>query len=98
DGLQFDGAADRMAVLDRWQHYIDEPAYLNLFDEEILQLSESIFGELRAADEVRRRLKPSLYRSVDSMPLVELPRVNERRLMTSPSPRTARQDRNSDVA
>lgn len=57
DGLQFDGAAHRMSVLDRWQHYIDEPAFLNLFDEELLELSAAIFGELSASAAVRSRLK-----------------------------------------
>ncbi len=98
DGLQFDGSADRMSVLDRWQHYIDEPAYLNLFDEEMLQLSAEIFGELPAAGEVRRRLKPSRHRLRTTVPQMEEPRVNKRRLMTSPSPKIARQDLNSDVA
>lgn len=63
DGLQYDGAAHRMSVLDRWQHYIDEPAYLNLFDDELLELSAAIFGELPAAGAVRRRLNPTLFRS-----------------------------------
>lgn len=59
DGLRFDGQAQRMSVLDRWQHYIDDPAYCEMFDAETLELAEAIFGELPAAAALRRKLQPS---------------------------------------
>jgi hypothetical protein len=44
DGTRFDGRAGRMRVLERWKHYIDDPRYLGIFDREMLELSEQIFG------------------------------------------------------
>jgi len=80
DGLQYDGAAHRMSVLDRWQHYIDEPAYLNLFDEELLELSAAIFGELPAAAAVSRRLKRTLRCSAAR----RVTKPSRRRVLQSP--------------
>jgi hypothetical protein len=51
-GSSFDGArkhqsASEMKVLERWQHFRDEPAFQSLFDDpEIARLSRAIFGEI----------------------------------------------------
>ena len=49
DGLQYDGRASQMKVLERWRYWIDDEAYTSLFDEELLSLSEALFGSMPAA-------------------------------------------------
>ncbi len=53
DGLRFDGHARRMAVLDRWRHFAGDPAYLDLFDPEVVSLAQEVFGDLPALDRLR---------------------------------------------
>lgn len=55
DGLTYDGQAGRMRTAERWKHDIDDPSYRALFDEQVLDLSERIFGELPAAEALRQR-------------------------------------------
>jgi len=45
-GQDLQGRARDMAVLDRWQTYIDDPEYLSVFDEETVELSRRIFGDI----------------------------------------------------
>ncbi|MFW6058879.1 MAG: hypothetical protein ACODAQ_01780 [Phycisphaeraceae bacterium] len=45
DGLQYDGRAERMKVLERWKTMTDDEPYLALFDEEARALSEAVFGD-----------------------------------------------------
>lgn len=45
-GQDFQDHARDMAVLERWRHFIDDPDYLAAFDEETVELSRRIFGDL----------------------------------------------------
>lgn len=49
DGMRYDGAAGRMKVLERWKVYQHDPAYLRLFDPQLVdlawQLSQSARGD-----------------------------------------------------
>ena len=44
DGRRFDGRASAMQVHERWRHFADDPAYWALFDSEVIQLAEELFG------------------------------------------------------
>lgn len=44
DGMAYRHRADRMNVLRRWQHYVDVPAYTELFDASVMHLARRIFG------------------------------------------------------
>lgn len=47
DGLKFEGRAQEMKVLERWQVYLHDPVYRELLaDKELHRLSTEIFGEL----------------------------------------------------
>lgn len=47
DGLEFDGRAQMMGVLERWRHFSDDPFFRELCrDPEVHELSNEIFGEL----------------------------------------------------
>ena len=47
DGMEYDGKASQMKVLERWKNFKDDPFYLSLFnDRELVELSETIFGHL----------------------------------------------------
>jgi hypothetical protein len=54
DGTQFDRQADRMGVLDRWQHCADNPTYRAIFDEEMVALSEQLFGPIPGTERIIR--------------------------------------------
>jgi hypothetical protein len=45
-GQDFQNRARDMAVLDRWRHFIDDPDYIAAFDEETVDLSRRIFGDV----------------------------------------------------
>jgi hypothetical protein len=62
DGLRYDGQAQRMSVLSRWQSYVDAPSYRRMFDEDVHCLANAIFGALPAAEVLRR--EPSSSRAV----------------------------------
>jgi hypothetical protein len=49
-GQDFQHRAQRMAVLDRWRHFIDDPEYVAAFDEETIELSRRIFGDVTARE------------------------------------------------
>jgi hypothetical protein len=55
DGLSMDGEPGRMAVHERWKQFMDDPNYINCFDDQVLELSDAIFGPLPAAQAVARR-------------------------------------------
>lgn len=46
DEIAMDGRAQRMRVLERWRHFQDDPAFAALFDEQIIDLSNRIFGPI----------------------------------------------------
>ena len=45
-GQDFQNRAQDMAVLERWRHFVDDPDYLAAFDEETMELSRKIFGDV----------------------------------------------------
>lgn len=44
DGLAFDEQAQSMDVLSRWKFFREDPDYWAIFDRELMQLSDEIFG------------------------------------------------------
>lgn len=50
DGTDFSEKANDMKVNDRWKRYAFEEDFWNLFDEEIIDLSEEIFGSTPALE------------------------------------------------
>jgi len=50
DGTRFRCAAAKMKVFDRWRVFLQNEHYRRIFDQEMLRLSEAIFGPLPAAD------------------------------------------------
>lgn len=57
DGAQLAGRASAMATTERWRRFAACDEFQRLFDEQVLDLSERIFGPLPAADWVRARLR-----------------------------------------
>ena len=49
-GQDFQNEARKMAVLDRWRHFVDNPEYLAAFDAETIELSRRIFGDIANRD------------------------------------------------
>jgi len=49
-GQEFQNQARYMAVLDRWRHFIDDPEYVAAFDEETVELSRQIFGDVTSSE------------------------------------------------
>jgi hypothetical protein len=49
-GQEFQHRAREMAVLDRWRHCIDDPRFIAAFDEETIELSHRILGDLTKRD------------------------------------------------
>lgn len=53
DGLKYDGRAAEMKVLDRWRAYAEDPTFLRLVDdEELVTLSERVFGRLPGTEDL----------------------------------------------
>lgn len=52
DGTSRDGAATRMAVLDRWRAYGHDPEYASLFTPTLRGLSQQIFGHIAGTEAV----------------------------------------------
>ena len=49
-GQEFQDRARYMAVLDRWRQFIDDQEYVAAFDEETVELSRRIFGDVTASE------------------------------------------------
>lgn len=49
------GRASQMQLADRWKHFVDDPRYHGLFDAELCDLSEQLFGSLPAAERLLLR-------------------------------------------
>jgi hypothetical protein len=45
DNRKFDGKASEMKINDRWEEFVNDPYYLSLFDDEVLELSDKIWGK-----------------------------------------------------
>jgi hypothetical protein len=55
DGTKYDGNAAQMKVLERWKNYKDDEFYISLFrDQELVDLSESIFGHISGTEVLLR--------------------------------------------
>ncbi|MEX0806258.1 MAG: hypothetical protein WD940_02725 [Patescibacteria group bacterium] len=53
DYTKFHGSAQKMAVLERWRYFKDDEFYLNLMrDEELVSLSNRIFGHISGTEEI----------------------------------------------
>jgi len=50
DGLSFNGRASEMDVTNRWRHYADDDEFRQLFDAEMVELSERIFGHIEGTE------------------------------------------------
>jgi LPS sulfotransferase NodH len=58
DGLEFNGRAQEMAVLERWKRVAHEPGFRELFaDDELRHLSHELFGDLPGTE---RLVTPAL--------------------------------------
>ena len=56
DGLAYDGRAQEMKVLERWKEYEEDPFFRGLFDdEELVELSRRIFGEVEGTARLASR-------------------------------------------
>ena len=50
DGTKFNQQADKMDVLNRWQKFIDDEDYRKMFDNEIIEYSQKIFGRIEGTE------------------------------------------------
>ena len=57
DGFSYDGRAGEMRVLERFRKYEDNPFYLGLFDPEIIDLSQRIFGEIPGTEQIVSKVR-----------------------------------------
>jgi hypothetical protein len=64
DGFSFDGRASQMRVLERFREYEDDPYYLSLFDPEIIDLSERIFGVVPGTEGVVASVRGSFRKNL----------------------------------
>lgn len=55
DGTSACGAAHRMAVAARWRYYAGDPSFRTLFDEDAVELSRALFGEIPGTRELMLR-------------------------------------------
>jgi hypothetical protein len=55
DGTAYDGRASGMDVLQRWKHCRQDERYLQLFDRQMVELSEEIFGVIPGTGQLRIR-------------------------------------------
>lgn len=46
DGMTYSGKANKMKLSSRWKEYSSEDFYWDLFDEEVVELTKKIFGEI----------------------------------------------------
>ncbi len=54
DGREFDGKANKMDVNNRWKHYLEDPTYRELIDnEQLLEYSHKIFGHIPGTETLR---------------------------------------------
>jgi hypothetical protein len=64
DGFAYNGRAREMGVLERFRKYEDDPFYLGLFDREIIDLSQRIFGEIPGTERVVRAVPRFSWREL----------------------------------
>ena len=44
DGVEFSGRASEMPTERRWRHFVEDERYRNLFDQQMIELTEGLFG------------------------------------------------------
>jgi hypothetical protein len=59
DGITFAGKANEMRLQDRWRAFEDDEEYWKLFDEEIVDLTEQIFGKIEPVVHYNQSLRVS---------------------------------------
>jgi hypothetical protein len=57
DGTSFAGKANKMRLQDRWKIFEDDEEYWNLFDKEIIDLTEQIFGRIEPVTYYSKNLR-----------------------------------------
>lgn len=50
DGTKFHDKANQMDVLNRWQEFVDDEEYRKMFNSEIIEYSQQIFGNLEGTE------------------------------------------------
>ncbi|MCA9381993.1 hypothetical protein KC660_01140 [Candidatus Dojkabacteria bacterium] len=63
DGTAFEGRANEMDTLGRWQSYIHDPDFLGLFDNDTLRLSLEVFGGVFDVEFVLKEIQSEKDRS-----------------------------------
>jgi hypothetical protein len=59
DGVRYDGRAEQMSVLERWKVVQNDPRFRMAFqDEELLELSQEIFGHIEGTEAVLKSASP----------------------------------------
>lgn len=53
DGTNFNDKANKMDVLNRWQEFVDDKEYKKMFDEEIIEYSQKIFGYIEGTEALK---------------------------------------------
>ena len=54
DKMDYQGKAQQMKVLKRWEEFKDDSWFKGLFDKEIFRLSEEIFGKMEDTECLQR--------------------------------------------
>lgn len=57
DGVAFTGNPEKMKLQHRWETFRDDPSYWELFDEEIVELTEKIFGDIPPVQHYKSQIK-----------------------------------------
>ena len=52
DGKLYHGQAHRMNVLQRWRHFEDDERFRAIFDQQMIEMSERIFGPIPGTEEL----------------------------------------------
>ncbi|MEX2672990.1 MAG: hypothetical protein WD294_12870 [Phycisphaeraceae bacterium] len=68
DGMSYRHHADRMPVLRRWAHYVDDPDYANLMDPSVMKLARKVFGPSTPLDEAESAIRASRREFMETEP------------------------------
>lgn len=66
DSLRHRRRASKMRVFDRWKEFFRDDSYRSLFDAQMMDLSETIFGRLPAAERLAQRRRRRTRRAAAS--------------------------------
>ena len=53
DGTKFNAKADKMDVLNRWQEFVNDEEYRKMFNKEIIEYSQKIFGYIEGTEALK---------------------------------------------